>query len=222
MIEAVFFDMDNTLVETEWAAALATKHAVEAYGRPYDDGDMEGVVGKPWNIIFRESIEKYRLPVDEETFKEEVLAEKDRLLKDKIKGLPGATDAVRRAARRWPVAVVSGSFNHEVEETLASLGILEHIRFFLCNEDISPGKPDPAPYLEAARRLDVSPPNCVVFEDSNVGVRSAVAAGMYCILVAEAAEAGLDEGGLREKIPTLEIVTDAWFDKLEQRVGAVK
>ena len=203
MIEAVFFDLDNTLVRTEWAAGVAVRHVVERYGRVFEKQDEDAVIGLPWETIFDNTLRKYGLPLDRSRLKALVLEEKRKLLGEQTHALPGAVEAVVRCARRWPVAVVSGSYRGEVEEALQSLHVLGLLRFFLSNDDVVPGKPDPAPYREAARRLGAEPRRCVVFEDSEMGLASAVAAGMYAVAVEFANDAGLCLDAATERIPSL-------------------
>ena len=79
------------------------------------------------------------------------------------------------------MCIVSGNGRRDVAEAVAYLGIEKYIRFFLGCEDYSPGKPDPSGFLLAASRVDVSPRQCLVFEDSGVGVQAAKKAGMACV-----------------------------------------
>jgi len=219
MIDAVFFDMDNTLVDTEWAAAKAVKEVVESYGKQFDKEDEKAVIGLPWRTIFDNTIEKYQLPLKRLELKDKVIARKSGILKNSTRQeLPGAVKALRLCASRYPVAVVSGSYRKEIEDTVKCLQIDKVIRFFVSNEDVVPGKPAPGPYLEAARRLNVNPEKCLVFEDSVVGIESAKTAGMTCIAVEYANEADFDLSNADSVIESLETVTDIWLDKLENKM----
>jgi beta-phosphoglucomutase family hydrolase len=99
-------------------------------------------------------------------------------------------EAVLQIARRWhrikPMAVASGGFRRQIEQTLDVLGIRSLFNAVVCVEDYARGKPFPDPFLEAARRLHVQPTECLVFEDSPLGVRAAQAAGMQCVFVPRA------------------------------------
>jgi HAD superfamily hydrolase (TIGR01509 family) len=82
-----------------------------------------------------------------------------------------------------PMAVASGGYRKIVIQTLDSLGITEKFDAIVGCEDYERGKPAPDPFLEAARRLNVPPEKCLVFEDAPTGVESAKAAGMQYVLV---------------------------------------
>jgi beta-phosphoglucomutase-like phosphatase (HAD superfamily) len=96
-------------------------------------------------------------------------------------------EAVLQIARRWygikPLAVASGGFRRQIEQTLDALGIRSLFNAVVCVEDYARGKPFPDPFLEAARRLNVLPTACLVFEDSPLGLQAAEAAGMQCVFV---------------------------------------
>jgi HAD superfamily hydrolase (TIGR01509 family) len=90
-------------------------------------------------------------------------------------------DAVRLAASHLPVAIVSAALADEVEPVLASAGLRDAFSLVLTQDDVTRGKPDPQPYLLAAERLGLEPAALVVFEDTDVGVASAKAAGAYVV-----------------------------------------
>ena len=92
-----------------------------------------------------------------------------------------SVDLLKRLSLHYPVAIVSGSPRDGVERHIDFLSLKETIAFFLGNEDYAPGKPDPACYLMASKRLEIPPKHCLVFEDSSAGVQAAKAAGMFCI-----------------------------------------
>lgn len=89
--------------------------------------------------------------------------------------------AVRFAASRVPVAVVSGAAREEIETVLVAAGLRDVIAVVVAAEDVRAGKPDPEGFLGAAAALGVEPGEIVVFEDSEPGVNGAKAAGMHCV-----------------------------------------
>ena len=97
--------------------------------------------------------------------------------------LPGAADAVRRMATRWPLAVASSSPLAVIEAALRAAGLRDAFAEVVSSEEVARGKPAPDVYLEAAGRLGVDPVACVAVEDSTSGVRSAAAAGMRVVVI---------------------------------------
>jgi HAD superfamily hydrolase (TIGR01509 family) len=139
--------------------------------------------GKPTAQILEMLRDEYGLKVDDvhstAQRKEEYFLE----LIQEVKPI----EAVVQIARQWygikPMAVASGGFRRQIELTLDALGIRSLFNTVVCVEDYARGKPFPDPFLEAARRLKVSPSECVVFEDSVLGLQAAAAAGMECVFV---------------------------------------
>jgi beta-phosphoglucomutase len=119
----------------------------------------------------------------------EVVAERDR--RYRARTADGSTipaqvrAAVRLAAEHVPVAICSGAARSEIEATLDAAGIADAIELIVAAEDVPHGKPAPDGYLAAHRLLapDIPPGEVLVFEDTEVGVRSALAAGLRCIAV---------------------------------------
>ncbi len=96
---------------------------------------------------------------------------------------PGAAELVRATSARGPTGVCSGSRRTFVEGMLTRMGLLALLQTVVGHEDVTHTKPDPEPYLLAAKRLQVLPSRCIVIEDSPTGIRSAKAAGMHVIAV---------------------------------------
>jgi HAD superfamily hydrolase (TIGR01509 family) len=82
-----------------------------------------------------------------------------------------------------PFAVVSGSTRESVTKSLTALGILDLFETLVCAGDYAHGKPAPEPFLLAASRLGVAPEKCLVFEDAEAGIQSAIAAGMAWVRI---------------------------------------
>jgi HAD superfamily hydrolase (TIGR01509 family) len=97
--------------------------------------------------------------------------------------IPGAVEAVRRCAERWPLAVASSSNPELIEVVLDAAGLHDAIPVVVSSQEVPRGKPAPDVYLEAAKRLGVDPHDCAAVEDSHNGIRSAKAAGMRVIAI---------------------------------------
>jgi HAD superfamily hydrolase (TIGR01509 family) len=108
---------------------------------------------------------------------------------------PQSADCVRQIAARVPVAIASGAARIEIEGVLESSGLRELFPVLVCLEDVQRGKPDPQGYLMArdalAARIGSPLPadQVLVFEDSEQGLRAALAAGMQCIVIEGTAQA---------------------------------
>ena len=94
---------------------------------------------------------------------------------------PAAREAVRYAAKRAQLAVVSGAARVEIESVLTSAGLAELVSLVVAADDVEAGKPDPEGYIRALELLDRRPDEAVAFEDSEAGVAAAKAAGLRCI-----------------------------------------
>ena len=185
--QAVFFDLDGTLVDAEmlWARALAGLLADR--GQQTDEQVIVRIVyGRAWSAIYREIVALY--PALGAVGMAE-MAGQLRPYYLRLRGktgiaIPESVACLRRLAAVYPVAIVSGSPRLEIDDTIQLIGIADCVRFFIGSEDYSDGKPDPTCYRQAADRLGVDPTRCVVIEDSGAGVRAAKAAGMKCVALA--------------------------------------
>jgi HAD superfamily hydrolase (TIGR01509 family) len=97
--------------------------------------------------------------------------------------IPGAVDAVRRIAARWPLAIASSSNPELIEVVVRASGLGDVFTTAVSSQEVPRGKPAPDVYLEAARRLGVEPTRCGAVEDSHNGIRSAKAAGMRVVAI---------------------------------------
>jgi HAD superfamily hydrolase (TIGR01509 family) len=107
-----------------------------------------------------------------------VVAQMGKLYEQHLPLLEGAREAVMALAERWPLGLASSSNREIIELVLDLSGLADCFAVTVSSEEVPHGKPAPDVYLEAARRLHVTPPECVAVEDSSNGIRSAAAAGM--------------------------------------------
>jgi HAD superfamily hydrolase (TIGR01509 family) len=106
--------------------------------------------------------------------------------------MPGVRETLASLQGQLPMAVVTASGREHFELIHAGLGLLRHFEFVLADGDYARHKPEPDPYLAAARRLGLDPSDCIAVEDSERGLRAAVAAGMRCLVVPSGFSAGGD------------------------------
>lgn len=184
-IDAFIFDLDGTLVDTEllWADAMRT-YLSDNQCEIARETVLHIVFGRSWTDIYRDLISRFPslAPIPSPAMAIALRAYYLRLREqgDGIIIQPSAR-LLSKLAQTSPVIIVSGSPRADVEEAVRLLSATAAVRFVLGAEDYSPGKPSPAGFLMGAKRLGVSPANCLVFEDSSAGVSAAKAAGMWCV-----------------------------------------
>ncbi len=180
--DAFIFDCDGTLADTmpthyrAWQIALGERAADFPEAMFYELG------GVPTCRVVEILNERhgYSMPV------EATVAVKEKLFLE-FSNEVAEIGPVVALAREWhgrkPMAVASGGHRSIVMKTLRALGIAGLFDTIVCSEDYLRGKPHPDPFLEAARRMNVVPERCLVFEDTSTGLQAAKAAGMACVLV---------------------------------------
>jgi len=100
-----------------------------------------------------------------------------------LKVIPEVLEHIDDKHGRIPFAVVSGGTRESVSKTLTILGLLDRFPILVCADDYTRGKPDPQAYLMAAEQLGVAPARCLVFEDTELGIQAARAAGMQWVKI---------------------------------------
>jgi HAD superfamily hydrolase (TIGR01509 family) len=186
-IQAVIFDLDGVLVDSEiWWDEVRIDFATEQ-GRPWTRADQAAVMGqnsRQWARTMRDRL-GLDLPL-EEIERRIVEGVVDRYRREGAPTIEGAVAAVERIAARYPVAVASSAHRAVIDAALVGLGIANRFDAVVSSDDVPHGKPEPDVYLEAARRLGVPPEHCLVVEDSLNGARAGRAAGMTVVLVPNA------------------------------------
>jgi beta-phosphoglucomutase-like phosphatase (HAD superfamily) len=183
MIKAYLFDLDGTLQDTEtlyveaWQRAYEERHCQVSHAEA-----CSMVYGRAKNDVFTSFHARFPAPYPDIRSLDEPLTRHFLSLRStRDIRIPGSIALLERLADRYLVAIVSGNSRRDIAESVNGLGIGSKLAFFLGCEDYSPGKPDPACFLLAARRLQLQPSECLVFEDSAAGLRAAKAAGMACV-----------------------------------------
>jgi len=100
-----------------------------------------------------------------------------------LKAVPEVVEHIHAQHGRIPFAVVSGSTRKSVTTSLSTLNLLDKFDTLVCAEDYTKSKPDPEAFLLAAAKLGVAPQACLVFEDTEMGIQAATAAGMASVRV---------------------------------------
>ncbi len=186
MIDAVVFDLDGLLLDTEQVWDEVREALVRERGGRWHNraqADMMGMSSTEWSRYLHEELGLAEPP---EELNRIVVERMEERYRRQLPLVGGAVEAVRRLAERWPLGLASSSNRPLIDLALDEMGVAELFRATVSSEEVDRGKPAPDVYLEAARRLDVSPQSAVAVEDSASGIRSAKAAGMGVIAVPNA------------------------------------
>ena len=183
MVEAVIFDLDGVLVDSEhvWDE-VRERLAGERGGRWHAraQADMMGMSSVEWSRYMRDVIGLTETP---EEINREVVERMLERYRDELPLIDGAVEAVGRLAEAFRLAVASSSNRPLIETVLETAGIAHLFEVTVSSEEVERGKPAPDVYLEAARRLALPPERCAAVEDSSNGIRAAHAAGMRVLAI---------------------------------------
>lgn len=180
---AIVFDLDGVLIDSEqrWNGA---KEALvrEAGGRWREEAPtvMMGMSSPEWAAYLRDDL---AVPLEVDEISREVVRRMEEGYRQALPLLPGASEAVRALAARWPLGLASSANRELIDLVLELAGFGDAFHVTVSSEEVERGKPAPDVYLAAARGLGVEAAGCVAVEDSSNGLRSAAAAGMTVIAV---------------------------------------
>jgi beta-phosphoglucomutase-like phosphatase (HAD superfamily) len=213
--DAVLFDLDGTLVDSERENVESVVLAARRWGAELTEEERAFVIGHSWNEIHAMVARNHALDVDMPTLIAAAVDEKRGLLASGgYRALPGAVAAVRRFARRSKLAVVSGASHGEVDDALASLKVSDAFALVLGAEDYPRGKPAPDSYAKAIAVLGARAARSVAIEDATPGILSARAAGARVVGVRVGNFSGYDLSAADVVVDTLDDVTDALVGEL--------
>jgi HAD superfamily hydrolase (TIGR01509 family) len=181
LVEAVVFDLDGVLIDSESEWDRARREVVRACGGRWIESattDMLGMSAPEWSQYVHDRLGVALEPAEIDRRVVELMLSS---LRRDVPLLPGAVDAVRRLAARWPLGLASSSNRPVIDAVLDAAGLGELFAATVSSEEVGAGKPAPDAYLAAAAKLGVDPARSVAVEDSTNGVLSAHAAGMAVI-----------------------------------------
>ncbi|OGK78179.1 MAG: hypothetical protein A2W08_12670 [Candidatus Rokubacteria bacterium RBG_16_73_20] len=209
--DAVVFDMDGVLVDSEPMHVDAMREVLRPLGVAYTDRENREFFGHTDLEVFRALRARHRLPVDEHELTRRRTALLLRLTRRRTVPMPGVPEVPRRLhAHGYRLAVASSSAPELIRATVDQLGLARELREQVSGLAVGRGKPAPDVFLETARRLGVAPGRCLVVEDSRNGLLAARAAGMACAAVPcpatrheDFAEADFRLAALLELLPIL-------------------
>ena len=190
-LRGIVFDMDGVLIDSHPAHRLAWKSFLQSLGKEISDDELDFILdGRK-----REEILKHFLG---ELAAEQIAAygkQKDKLLdrhRDAMQPIPGVIEFLDQL---WeasiPTAMATSASRRRACGTLEELGLARYFPTIVTGDDVTTGKPDPAIYQLAAKRMQEAPECLVAVEDAASGVKSARAAGMRCLGIATAQRSAL-------------------------------
>jgi HAD superfamily hydrolase (TIGR01509 family) len=193
VIDAVVFDLDGVLVQSEEVWDEVRETYVRERGGRYDAEIQRAMMGMSSTEWSRYLHETSGVPEEPETINAEVVRRMLASYREHLPLIDGAVDAVQRLAARYPLGLASSSNRQLIDTALELAGLASFFKATVSSEEVAHGKPAPDVYLEAARRLGVAPERCAAVEDSHSGIRSAESAGMRVVAIPNASYPPDDE-----------------------------
>ena len=185
-ITHVIYDMDGLLLDTESLHERVNSEVAQRYGKTFTAEAKMAIAGRPTLDSARVLVDLLQLPMGPE----EYIVERNKLLYPlygTAQVLPGTVELIRHlASHNIPQAIASSSSRHHFDlKTVNHQPWLQLLQNTILGDDpeIKQGKPAPDIFLLAAKRLNASPTNCLVFEDSVAGMQAAIAAGMSVVVI---------------------------------------
>jgi HAD superfamily hydrolase (TIGR01509 family) len=181
VIEAVVFDLDGVLVDSEQVWDEARKRVVSEHGGTWTESatrDMLGMSSKEWTVYL---VERLGVQLTAEEINDAVVQAMLAGYEQHLPLLPGAREAIERLGREYTLGLASSSNRPVIDLVLARMGVTEHFKATVSSEEVARGKPAPDVYEEVLRRLGVE--RAAAIEDSENGIKSAHAAGLRVLAI---------------------------------------
>ena len=182
-IEAVVFDLDGVLVDSEHVWDEVREELARERGGQWHEraqADMMGMSSTEWSRYMHDVV---GLSASPEEINDEVVQRMRARYTDDLPLIDGAVEAVERLAGSFRLALASSSNRPLIDAVLVEAGLERFFEATISSEEVARGKPAPDVFLEAARRLGVAAERCAAIEDSGNGLRAAHAAGMRVIAI---------------------------------------
>ena len=183
MIDAVVFDLDGVLIQSEEVWDEVREQYVREQGGRYDAEIQRAMMGMSSTEWSRYMHEAAGVPDDPARINDAVVERMLSAYRTHLPLIDGAQEAVARLARAFTLAVASSSNRPIIDGVLDAAGLTRFFAVTVSSEEVERGKPAPDVYLEAARRLGLAPDRCAAVEDSHGGIRSAKAAELRVLAI---------------------------------------
>jgi HAD superfamily hydrolase (TIGR01509 family) len=177
---ALIFDCDGTLTDSMPVHYLCWQKTMRSHGIEFAEERFYALGGMPSHKIVELLAAEAGLAIDYAA----IAAQKERAFLDALhllEPIAVVVEIARQNRGRRKMAVASGGFRHVIEKQLRQVGIFDWFDTLVTAEDTPRHKPEPDVFLEAARRLGASPADCLVYEDSALGIEAARRAGMQWV-----------------------------------------
>jgi HAD superfamily hydrolase (TIGR01509 family) len=183
MIEAVVFDLDGVLVDSEPVWEQVRRQVVAEHGGTWAADAQQRLMGMSTAEWARYLSQDLGVGLPPETVGSLVIDQMRACYKAKVPVMPGAAGAVRRLAAKWPLGLASSSPPVLIDAVLTGMGLRDCFAITMSTQQVARGKPAPDIYLAVTSQLGHPPQRCAAVEDSANGIRSAAAAGLAVIAV---------------------------------------
>ena len=183
MIDAVVFDLDGVLIDSEPVWEQVRRDVVASHGGHWNADTQDRLMGMSTGEWSRYLSSDLGVRLSPTAVAGTVIAAMAARYRAHLPLMPGAVDAVTRLAGRWPLGLASSAPRSLIDTVLDTASLRELFAAVLSTEEVPRGKPAPDVYLSVAALLRVSPTACAAVEDSSNGLRSAAAAGCAVIAV---------------------------------------
>ncbi|MEU1810897.1 HAD family hydrolase [Micromonospora aurantiaca (nom. illeg.)] len=183
MVDAVLFDLDGVIVDSEPVWEEVRRAYVARHGGTWQPDTQRRLMGMSTAEWAEHLSGELGVDRSAEQVATEVVTEMARRYAQHVPLIDGADAVVRRIAARWPLGLASSSPTRLIAAALDATGLAGAFGATLSTEETARGKPAPDVWLAVAQRLGVDPARCVAVEDSSNGVRSAAAAGCRVVAV---------------------------------------
>jgi HAD superfamily hydrolase (TIGR01509 family) len=182
-LDAVVFDLDGVLVDSEQLWDAARRAVVAQDGGAWRNGatrEMMGMSSPEWSAHLHDQL---GVALSAPEIADRVVAKMLAGYRDRLPLLPGAVEAVRALAHHWPLGLATSSNRPVIDAFLSASGLADQFKVTVSAEEVAHGKPAPDVYVAATSMLGVDPATAAAVEDSSNGLRAAAAAGMVVVAV---------------------------------------
>ncbi|WP_439183808.1 HAD family hydrolase [Carboxylicivirga taeanensis] len=179
-IKGLIFDMDGTLLNSTPIHYKAWLEACRPFGVDFTYAYFITLTGRPVIELSKDLIAAFNMPVEAG----ELVAAKEQLVEKNLHNvevIPAVFEVVTAFKGRLPMAVGTGASRQRAMRLLEDSGIIDYFDAVITSDDVEQYKPHPATFLKAAQAINVSPADCLVFEDGHLGIDAANAAGMSVV-----------------------------------------